>query len=381
MRRDDYSPEIAKRGILSLSMEVEMNQKEILAEIRRLRKEYLSSLPQDKRYRKFLSWVEKRGDIPLDKKKRLGSLLEKVPFPPLGVHFKDEVGKFSCEEFEEVLFHWQSKTYWTYNIFLLSSGRILSTWDSCPFAERMKHPVLLNLDEGDYLHSQTGKVFYKTYLRNLKVLEPIPARFRDLLLSGSTGLLDTPQERIIAFYEKMLFSRLPRTLDIIRDVLEGKDPFKVSLLEILSREEHKQIDLPGPLQKAIKAFLHNTCLLDEPEEVFDVSLREIFFRFWLEAEKKAESLKKEVLDKFGFEGVWGGWQKGKLYITQEGDIEILGRRVCIILKDRDFPLPDIIANKILLLSSEARYKIATIAWDQMEELERIFPIEKKGRFG
>jgi len=353
----------------------------ILEDIRRLRREYLSSLPQDKRYRRFLSWAEKRRDIPTDKKERLKSLLSEVPLEPFKIVFKDEKGELIQEEFEKVLFHWRSETYWTYNIFLLSSGRILATWDRCPFVEEIGIPGLFHLEEGDYLHSQTRKVFYKAYLQNLKLLEPIPARFRDLLLSGSTGSFETPQERIIAFYEKLLFKRFPRTIEIIRDILEGKDPFKVSLLEILSYEEHETTELESSLWKAVRAFLRNTCLLDEPKEIFDISLRDIFLRFWLEAEKRAESLKKEVLNRFGFEEIWRGWRKGRLSITREGDIEILDRRVCIVPQNRDLPLPDIIANKILFLSSEARYKIPTIAWDQMEELERIFPIEKKGGSG
>ena len=206
----------------------------------------------------------------------------------------------------------------------------------------------------------------------------------------TTGRDDTPQELLITEYSRFFDTKLCPSFILKWEHSTGKPIGQIQLKDLWgSYDEVGEVTStrgyslqPTDLRLAFSRYFATINLLKENpnhSEAFAITLGEIFHRFYIEVGKRAEDLRRDVAERYGFEAYGDGWRKsrGRNQVTISPDlrVHINGKFVCIVsAKTSQLPFDDEIARRMLAVATAHRDQIYTIKGDLKESLERLFPI-------
>ena len=246
--------------------------------------------------------------------------------------------------------------------------------------------------ESQYCLIRRGERYYahhKNYVQALSEVS-IPLWLVSQLIerSGSTGTDDTPQELLISDYA-CLFSFILHPVFILKwEHRTGNRIQEVTLRELWSsKPESPSRDLSqGELALAFSRYFATINLLEEhPQrgEAFEITLGNIFRRFYIAVGERAENLRKDVARAWGFEEYREGWRKkngsDEVVISNDLRVHINRKFVCIVsAKSSNLPHDDEVARRMLAVATAHRDKIYTIKGETKDALERLFPIGGNG---
>lgn len=245
-----------------------------------------------------------------------------------------------------------------------------------------------------YKHEEAWHINHKDYVKRVCSLGTISRELLDpLLLSNSTGSLDTPQEVLITHYTRRVEHSLTPSAILFQEV-KKKPISDFTLTEVINLERINVIELElervsrlsyqhSPLRSSLARYFATINLIKElprRSQAFEITLGEVFRRFGLEIEEKASEICLEVAQKLGFEKTDDGWRKsaGGYNVLVDNDLKVYINRqfICITsAKTVDLPYADEVARRMLGVATAHRNQISTITREQRSVLETLFPPE------
>ena len=268
------------------------------------------------------------------------------------------------------------------NIILLSNGEFKESSALPQISSWLLEPqyCLINRNGNYYLH-------HKDYVKALSEAQ-IPCWLIEQLIERSaTGRDDNPQELLISGYSYFLDNKLSSSFILKWEHSVGKPIGEIQLRDLWVTDEEIKFSTrdsltSSDLRLSLSRYLTTINLLKENpfhSEAFTVTLGEIFRRFHIEVGERAEGLRRDIAERYGFEVQGDGWRKRKgsdeVTISPGLKVHINRKFVCIVsAKTSQLPYDDEVARRMLTVSTAHRDQIYTISGELKEALERLFPI-------
>jgi len=238
--------------------------------------------------------------------------------------------------------------------------------------------------------SGTYYAHHRNYVRALSEVQVPYWLVGQLVERSPTGRDDSPQELLISEYSQFLDSKLASSFILKWEHSSGRPIGDIQLVDLWgTTQEVKPVSrnryftgVPSDLRLSLSRYFATINLLKEHplhSEAFTITLGEIFRRFHIEVGEKAEDLRRDVAERYGFEPYDGGWikRKGHDQVTISSDLRVFINRefVCIeSAKYSQLPLDDEVARRMLTVATAHRDQIYTIRGELKEAIERLFPI-------
>lgn len=328
------------------------------------------------------------SNIPLLVRKHAGpSIVDKVrqlQVEPQDIHIK------VVESDEDLVFHriinsWQARGRRTAGsqVVLLSNGEFKE-------GEELKG-ISSWLLESQYCLIRRGERYYAHHVNYVQSLSEvsIPQWLIPSLIERpqSTSRDDTPLELLISDYASHFSSKLVASSILKWEHGTGTTLGKVSLRELeLWELEFRGVSILDPQIGLMFAryFATINLLQEHPQHssAFEITLGELFRRFYIEIGERAEGLRRDIVSRLGFEECNEGWRKRKggdeVFISNDLRVHINKKFVCIVsAKSSNLPLDDEVARRMLTVATTHRDQIYTIKGETKEALERLFPIGER----
>ncbi len=229
-------------------------------------------------------------------------------------------------------------------------------------------------------------IHHSNYVNALSEIS-IPRWLVANLIDGSnTGRDDTPQELLINSYARTFDCKLHTPAILKWEYETGKSILVVSLKELWDpkfKPDDPVSRYGSDFRLTLSRYFATINLFQEHPQhgkAFDITLGELFRRFHIEVGQRAENLRRDVAQAWGFvECGDNEWKKGKggdeVIISSDLRVHVNRKFICIVsAKSSQLPHDDEVARRMLAVATAHRDQIYTIKGEVKEALERLFPI-------
>ena len=306
---------------------------------------------------------------------------------PQDIHIK-VVGSTEDLIFHRIINSWRRntrKSSGNTEVVLLSNGEFKESKDLTGVNNWLLESQYYLIKRGDRYYA-----YHRNYVQALSEVS-VPLWLVPQLIErvSATGRDDTPQELLISDYS-ILFNQWLDTTSILMWEHKNRDPILLITLRELW-DTHIKVSDRSPIYNTgfvmclSRYFTTINLLKEHPQhsEAFNITLGEIFQRFYIAVGERAEGLRRDVAQAWGFEEYNKGWRKSKggdvVTIGNDLKVHINNKFVCIVsAKSSNLPHDDEVARRMMAVATAHRNQIYTIKGELKEALERLFPIGGNG---
>lgn len=298
---------------------------------------------------------------------------------PQDIHIK-VVGSPEDLIFHKIVSCWHGRRH-SSTVALLSNGEFKEGKDLPGISHYLLETqyCLIKREEQYYIH-------HLNYVNALSEISIPHWLVTNLINRPNTGRDDTPQELLINDYARTFDSKLHTTAILKWEHETGKSILAIPLKELWDSKFKPDIRVSrysSDFHLTLSRYFATINLLQEQpqhSEAFNVTIGDLFRRFHVEVGQRAENLRRDVAQTWGFEEYGdNGWRKRKggdeVVISSDLRVHINRRFICIVsAKSSQLPHDDEVARRMLAVATAHRDQIYTIRGEVKEALERLFPI-------